>query len=83
METALRQKPISKSLEDVVLDITWSKLAKRYFPGKSMTWFYNKMRGVDGNGGAGEFTEDEKLQLKEALLDFSERVRIAAENIEI
>ncbi|NDV81849.1 DUF5053 domain-containing protein [Bacteroides sp. 51] len=70
-----------RSIEDVVLDITWSKIAKRYFPDKSITWLYNKLRGVDGNGGSGHFTESEKIQLKNALLDFSERVKNAAESI--
>jgi len=83
MEATLKQKPVVKSLEDVILDITWAKIAKRYFPDKSITWFYNKMRGVDGNGGNGEFTEEEKEQLKGALMDFSQRVRKAAEDIEI
>ena len=72
-----------KTINDIALDITWSKIAERYFPGKSVSWFYNKLRGVDGNGGAGEFTYAEKLQLQNALFDFSERVRIAARSIDV
>ena len=80
---AVKQKSVVQSIEDVALDITWSKIAKRYFPGKSVTWFYNKLRGVDGNGGDGSFTESEREQLKNALYDFSERVRNAANDIEM
>jgi hypothetical protein len=57
-------------------------MAGRYF-GKSASWLYNKMNGIDGNGGDGDFTDSERLQLKNALYDFSERIRKAADNLEI
>jgi hypothetical protein len=41
------------------------------------------MNGIDGNGGEGDFTCSEKLQLKNALYDFAERIRKAADNIDI
>ena len=70
-------------IEDVVLEITWGKIAQRYFPDKSISWFYNKLRGIDGNGGSGDFTDEEREQLRNALFDFSERVRNAAQSIPV
>ncbi|MRI64564.1 DUF5053 domain-containing protein [Ornithobacterium rhinotracheale] len=67
-------------LEDIALEISWAKIAKQYF-GKSASWIYNKMSGIDGNGNEGGFTEIEKIQLREALNDFADRVRQAAEKI--
>ena len=86
METqvkTLKKTSMMYLIEDVVLDITWSKISQRYFTDKSPSWLYNKLRGVDGNGGEGHFTLTEKIQLRNALFDFSERVRNAAQAIEI
>ncbi len=71
---------IKAIMSDIILDITWAKIAKRYF-GKSSSWIYNKINGVDGNGGKGGFTPDEKETLKGALVDFSERIRTVADKI--
>lgn len=76
----LKMTSIVQQLRDVYLDITWSKIAKRYF-GKSCSWLYNKFNGVDGNGGVGGFTYEEKLQLQQALYDFADRIRNAAKDI--
>lgn len=65
---------------DILLDVTWAKIAKRYF-GKSPSWMYNKLNGTDGNGGVGGFTGAETGQLKEALLDLSTRIRAVAERL--
>jgi hypothetical protein len=83
MNTQTVEKKVSTSvkMQDIILDITWSKIARRYFPDKSVPWFYNKLRGVDGNGGAGDFTFEEYIQLKNALFDFSERIRNVANDI--
>ena len=35
-------------MEDLLISISWSDLAKRYF-GKSGSWLYHKLDGVDGN----------------------------------
>ena len=67
-------------LHDILLDVTWSKIARRYF-GKSASWIYNKMDGIDGNGDPGDFTYDEKIQLRNGLYDFAERIRKAADSI--
>jgi len=84
MNTLIAEKKTftTATMQDIILDITWSKIALRYFPDKSIPWFYNKLRGVDGNGGTGDFNYSERVQLRNALFDFSERVRRVAENIE-
>ena len=77
----MKQTTVSAKLQDIRLDITWSKIARQYF-NKSASWLYNKMNGIDGNGGVGDFTYSEKQQLKNALYDFSERVRKAADRLD-
>ena len=67
-------KPV---IGDIVTEIKWAKIAKNYF-GKSSSWIYNKLLGIDGNGGVGGFTEKEVEMLRDALLDYSERLRAAA-----
>ena len=78
----LKKTSVNMQLQDIRLDITWSKIARRYFD-KSASWLYNKMNGIDGNGGEGDFSYSERLQLKNALYDFSERIRKAADNLEV
>ena len=68
-------------LDDIYDMITWGDFARNYFPDHSVSWFYNKMRGVDGNGGVGTFTNEERKQLSEGLIHLSERIRSAAERI--
>ena len=77
-----KQETIKYQLSDIILDISWAKISKKYF-GKSSSWMYHKLDGIDGNGNKSDFTYSEKLQLKNALLDFSERIRKAAGTIEI
>ena len=73
---------MSTHLRDIRQDVTWSKISRQYF-GKSASWMYNKLNGIDGNGNDGEFTYAEKLQLRNALYDFAERVRNAAHTIDV
>jgi len=81
MEIAtLKQTTIGVQLKDIRQDITWSKIARRYFD-KSASWLYNKLNGIDGNGGDGDFTYSERIQLRNALYDFSERIKKAADSI--
>ena len=70
---------IVEALDDVLLEITWAKVAKRYF-GKSSSWIYHKISGTDGSKNV-EFTDSEKETLKQALCDLSDRLRKAAEKI--
>ena len=80
METVIsipKTTALKYELRDIALDITWSKISSRYF-GKSASWIYHKLNGVDGNGKPADFTGEERIQFKNALMDFSERVRNAA-----
>ena len=84
MNTAVisKKNTVKQGLSDIIMDISWAKISKKYF-GKSSSWIYHKLDGIDGNGSKSDFTYSEKLQLKNALYDFSERIRRAAETIEI
>jgi len=80
METVIsipRTTALKYELRDIALDVTWSKIASRYF-GKSASWIYHKLNGIDGNGKPTDFTNEERIQFKNALMDFSDRVRNAA-----
>lgn len=84
MET-ITKKPLVISdmrqrLSDINLSVSWMDFANRYFK-KSSSWFYHKMRGIDGNGGMGGFTEEEVELFRSALFDLSDRIRRATENI--
>jgi hypothetical protein len=82
METLdVKQKTVKQLLSDIALDISWAKIAQKYF-GKSSSWIYHKFDRIDGNGKETDFSYSEKLQLRNALLDFSERIRHCAESIE-
>lgn len=68
-------------MKDILISISWADLSKRYF-GKSNSWLYHKLDGIDGNKKPTEFTEEEKYQLKGALIDLSDRIRRAADTIQ-
>jgi hypothetical protein len=76
-----QQATMKKQLEDLLVSISWRDLANRYF-GKSGSWLYHKLDGVDGNKKPTEFTLEEKYQLKGALVDLADRIRRAADSIE-
>jgi hypothetical protein len=82
METLVleKQQTVKQILHDILLDVTWSKIARNYFE-KSSSWMYHKLDGIDGNGNKSDFTPSERFQLKEALLDLSDRIRMAAEEL--
>lgn len=67
-------------LQDILLSITWRDIARRYF-GKSSSWLYHKLDGINGNGGKDEFSPEEARQLQAALYDLSDRIRAAADRI--
>ena len=71
---------VKKKLSDVLMSITWREIARTYF-GKSSSWLYHKLDGIDGNGSKGGFNAQEKEQLKAALIDLSERIQKAAKNL--
>ena len=55
-------------------------IAHTYF-GKSASWLYHKLDGIDGNGGVGGFTEEEKAKLRGALCEVANRILAAADRI--
>ncbi len=71
---------MKSQLYGIILDITWSKVAKNYF-GKSAGWFFQKMNRENNHGKEIEFSLEEKKQLKAGLLDLAGRIALAAENI--
>ena len=74
------QTDMKLRLSDILMALSWREIAKNYF-GKSSSWLYHKMDGIDGNGGVGGFTDSEAMQLKDALIDLSDRIRAAADRI--
>lgn len=75
------EKPTAKAqLDDIILDVSWADISKTYF-GKSSSWIYNKLNGRDGNGGHGEFNEQETENLRNALFELSDRIRKCAEKL--
>ncbi|ANI89921.1 DUF5053 domain-containing protein [Arachidicoccus ginsenosidimutans] len=77
-KTAITAK---SQLESILLDVSWARIARNYFS-KSSSWIYNKLNGIDGNGGTGEFSETEKEKLKEALYDLADKIRNSADKFE-
>ncbi len=71
---------MKKRMNDILVAISWRDLANNYF-GKSSSWLYHKMDGIDGNGGKGGFTPEEAQQLRGALCDLADRIRRCADTI--
>lgn len=67
-------------LGDILMALSWREIARNYF-GKSSSWLYHKLDGIDGNGGVGGFSDSEAMELKDALIDLSDRIRAAADRI--
>ncbi|WP_289763992.1 DUF5053 domain-containing protein [uncultured Duncaniella sp.] len=84
METVIQTKTlipdVKQRMSDILVAVSWREIARTYF-GKSSSWLYHKLDGIDGNGGAGGFTPDEARQLKGALVDLSDRIRRAADTL--
>lgn len=77
---ATQQDTVKAQLEDILMHVSWGDLSREYF-GKSGSWLYHKLNGIDGNKKPIDFTAEERYQLKGALVDLSERIRRAADNI--
>lgn len=54
-----QQGTMKKQMEDILLAISWRELSTRYF-GKSCSWLYHKLDGVDGNKKPTDFTLEER-----------------------
>ena len=72
---------MKQRMQDIYLAISWRELSRTYFD-KSVSWFQQKMYGIDGNGGVGGFSPEEATKLQGALFDLSNRIRHAAESIQ-
>lgn len=68
---------VKERLSDILMSVSWREIARSYF-GKSSSWLYHKLDGIDSQGG---FTNEEAQQLREALTDLSYRLKVAAERI--
>ncbi len=71
---------MKSKLYDLIVAISWADLSRTYF-GKSSSWLYQRMEGVNNEGNPIDFTPEEAERLKGALVDLSERIRRAADNI--
>lgn len=69
-------------LQDILLAVSWSDISRTYF-GKSNSWLYHKLDGIDGNKKPTEFSYEEQVQLKGALSDLADRIRRAADRIKV
>jgi len=81
--TAIRPETdmtVKQQLNDILMLVSWREVARQYFD-RSSSWLYHKMDGIDGNGGKGDFTFNERAQLKGALCDMADRLRRAADKI--
>lgn len=76
----VKDSKVRQKLADIDLNISWGKFARDYFS-RSASWLYNKLNGIDGNGGEGGFTPDELQQLKGSLCDLADRIRRAADTL--
>lgn len=71
---------VKSMLADVLMHVSWGELSRVYF-GKSGSWLYHKLDGVDGNKKPTDFSFEERATLKGALVDLSDRIRRAADKI--
>ena len=65
---------IRSNLKDILLIISWRQFSRQYF-GKSASWIYHKIDGID------ELTEAERLKFRESLLSLSETIRDTASRL--
>ncbi len=78
---ATQQDTLKAKLADILMHVSWGDISREYF-GKSGSWLYHKLDGIDGNKKPTDFSEEEKYQLKSALVDLSDRIRRAADRIQ-
>lgn len=71
---------VKGKLYDLLVSISWADLSIRYF-GKSNSWLYHKLDGIDGNKKPTSFSDAEIEQLKGALCDLAKRIRTAADTL--
>lgn len=79
-KTVQQNPSVKQKLTDIALDISMAKISTRYF-GKSRSWLYHKLDGIDGNGKPTDFSLEEKETLRKALMDLSNRIAVCAESL--
>lgn len=68
-------------LDDILLAISWREVARTYF-GKSSSWLYHKLNGVNSDGSpGGGFSPKEAEMLASALNDTADRIKKAASSL--
>lgn len=77
-----KQGTMKAQLQDILMAVSWSDISRTYF-GKSNSWLYHKLDGVDGNKKPTEFTLEERITLKGALADLADRLRRASDGIQV
>lgn len=75
-----KDSAVKQRIQDIQMLVSWREIVHTYF-GKSASWLYYKLDGIDGNGGVGGFTEEEKTMLRGALCEVANRIRAAADRI--
>lgn len=80
MKAQVDNLTMKQKMYDILLAISWADLGKKYF-GKSNSWLYHKLDGIDENGNPTGFSKDESDKLKSALIDLSDRIRRCADMI--
>lgn len=80
MEAVKTKSTVRKQLDDIILEVSWAKVSKKYFD-RSPSWIYHKMDGIDGNGKEVGFTDEELEEFRGALYDLAERIRKSAESL--
>ena len=80
METTETKQTMKFLMRDIIVDISWANISKKYF-GKSRSWLSQKMNGFDGNKSETEFSEKDRQTLKDALLDLAQRIEACANKI--
>ena len=73
----MAKSPFREKLSDILVEVSWAEISRQYF-GKSSSWLYHKLDGIDGNGGEGHFSDAELAQFKGALCDLADRIRRVA-----
>ena len=63
MTTPVVVTDMKRKVQDILMSVSWRDFANTYFQ-KSSSWFYHKMDGIDGNGGAGGFNQQETEQMR-------------------
>ncbi|MGB0879581.1 MAG: DUF5053 domain-containing protein [Polaribacter sp.] len=75
MAIAIKEESLKTKLSDILVDISWAKISRKYF-GKSSSWIYDKLVGNEKG-----FTKEEKEEFKNALLDLSNRIKKCADKL--